>query len=141
MTSKAKSKPIRKVTFERETVPGRTLHIDISLVKRKSKGGEKIWLQIADEAMSKKWSFFLKKKSDQYEVIEKLFQGLKARGFVTKNIDVLVRRKIRLDNAGENKRLDIILKKKGFDFKFKYTPVDGPKYNGLVERAFAIMYG
>ena len=65
MLSKAKRKSIKKVTFERETVPGRTLHIDISLVKRKSKGGAKFWLQIADGATSKKWSFFLKKKSDQ----------------------------------------------------------------------------
>ena len=75
----------------------------------------------------RKWSFFLKKKSDQYEVIEKFLRGLKARGFETKNIDVLVLRKIRLDNAGENKRLEIILKDKGFDLKLEYTPVDGPK--------------
>ena len=47
MTGKAKRKPIKKFTFERETVPGRTLHIDISLVKRKSKGGENLWLKIA----------------------------------------------------------------------------------------------
>ena len=57
--------------------------------------------------------FFSKKKSDQYKVIEKFLRGLKARGFETKNINVLVRRKIRLDNAGENKRLEEILKEKG----------------------------
>ena len=58
MTAKAKMKPINKVTLKRETVPGRTLYIDISLVKRKSKGGAKFWLQIADGATPKKWSFF-----------------------------------------------------------------------------------
>jgi hypothetical protein len=58
MLSKAKRKSIKNVNFERETVPGRTLHIDISSVKRKSKGGAKFWLQIADGATSKKWSFF-----------------------------------------------------------------------------------
>ena len=85
--------------------------------------------------------FFLKNKSDQYEVIEKFLRGLKAREFETKNIDVLVWRKIRLDNAGENKRLEIILKEKGFNLKIKYTPVDGPKYNVVVECAFSTMYG
>ena len=117
----------KKVTFERETVPGITLHIDISSVKRKSRGGAKFWLQIVDGATSKKWSFFLKNKSNQNEVIEKFLRGLKARGFETKKIDALVRRKIRLDNAGENKSLEIILKEKGFDLKFEYTPVDRPE--------------
>ena len=84
-------------------MPGRILHIDISLVQRKSKCEAKFWLHIEDGVMSKKCSLFLKKKSDQYEVIEKFFRGLKSRGFETKNINVLVWRKIRLDNAGENK--------------------------------------
>ena len=60
--AKAKRKAINKVTLKPETVPGRTLHINISLVKNKSKGGAKFWLQIADRATAKKWSFFLKKK-------------------------------------------------------------------------------
>ena len=74
-------------------------------------------------------------------MIEKFLRGLKARGFETKNINVLVGRKIRLDKAGENKRLEIILKEKGLDLEFEYTPVDVPKYNGVVERTFATMYG
>ena len=90
---------------------------------------------------AKKVELFLKNKSNQYEGIEKFLRGFKAREFETKNINVLVRRKIRLDNAGENKRLEEILKEKGFDLKFEYTPVDRPKYNGVVERDFAKMYG
>ena len=52
-----------------------------------------------------------------------------------------MQRKIRLDNSGENKRLEEILKGKGINLKFEYTPVDGPEYNGVVECSFATMYG
>ena len=110
--AKAKRKAIKKVTFAPETVPGRTLHIDISLVKHKSKGGAKFWLQIADGARLKKWSFFLKKKSDQYDVIEKFLLELKVKGCETKVIDVHYRSKLKMDNAGENKKLEEILKLK-----------------------------
>ena len=48
--AKAKREAIKKVTFAPETVPGRTLHIDISSMKHKSKGGAKCWLHIADGA-------------------------------------------------------------------------------------------
>ena len=58
MTAKAKRKTIKKFTLQREMVPGRTLNINISSVKSKSKVGKKIWLQIADGATSKKWRFF-----------------------------------------------------------------------------------
>ena len=139
--AKARRKAIKKVTFQRETVPGRTLHIDISSVKKKSQGGAKFWLQIADGATSKKWSFFLKKKSDQYKVLKKFFLEMKVKGYDTKVIDVLFRKTLRMDNAGENKKLEKILKLKGFDIYFEYTPVDGPEFNGVVERAFATIYG
>ena len=63
MTAKEKRNRIKKVPFERETVLGRTLNVHIISVKRKSKGGAKFLLQIADGATSKKWSFFLKKRA------------------------------------------------------------------------------
>ena len=83
----------------------------------------------------------MKKKRNQYKVTDKFLRVLKDRGFDIKNIDVLVRRKIRLDNAGENKSLEEILKGKGSNLKFEYTPVEGPEYNGVVERDFVTMYG
>ena len=98
------------MTLKPETVLGRTLHIEISSVKHKSKGGAKFWLQIADGATSKKWSFFLKKKSDQYDVIEKFLLELKVKGYETKVIDGYYKRNLRMDNAGENKKLEEILK-------------------------------
>ena len=63
--AKAKKKPFNKLSKSRETVSGRSLYIEISPVKKRSKGGNKFWLQIADDATPKKWSFFLSKKSDQ----------------------------------------------------------------------------
>ena len=48
----------------------------------------------------KSGAFFKKNKSNQYKVIETFLLGLKVWGFETKNIDVLVLRKISLDNAG-----------------------------------------
>ena len=110
-------------------------------MKHKSKGGSKFWLQIADGTASKKWSFFFKKKSDQYDVIEKFLLELKVKGYGTKVIDVHYRRKLRMDNAGENKKLEEILKLKKFEIYFEYTPIDGPELNGVVDRAFATGYG
>ena len=139
--AKDKRKAIKKVTFSPETVPGRTVHIDISSVKPKIKGGAKFWIQIADRDTSKKWSFFLKKKSYQYNVIEKFLLELKVRGYETKFIDVHYRRKLRMDNSGENKKLKEILTLKKIKIYFEYTPVDGPEFNGVVERAFTTGYG
>ena len=54
----------------------------------------------------------MKKKIDQYDVIEKFLLELKVKGYETKVIDVHYRRKLRMDNAGENKNLEEILKYK-----------------------------
>ena len=81
-------------------------------MKNKSKGGAKFWLQIADGATSRKWSFFLKKKSDQYDIIKKFLLDLKVKGYETKVIELHYRRKLRMDNAGKNKKLGEILKLK-----------------------------
>ena len=46
-----------------------------------------------------------------------------------------------MDNAGENKKLEEILKLKKLNIYFEYTPFDGADFNGVVERAFATGYG
>ena len=74
-------------------------------------------------------------------MIEKFLLELKVKGYDTKVIDVHYRRKLRMDNTGENKKLEEILKFKHFKIYFEYTPVDGPEFNGVVERAFATGYG
>ena len=46
-----------------------------------------------------------------------------------------------MDNAGENVKFVELLTKEGVQVKIEYTPVDGPQYNGVVERAFQTLYG
>ena len=58
--------------------------------------------RLLKELRQKKYSFFLKNKSDQYDVIEKLLLELKVKGYETKVIDVSYRRKLRMDNSREN---------------------------------------
>ena len=60
--AKSRKKSIKKRSVSRSTIPGERLYVDISSVKTKSKGGSNYWLQIADDATPKKWSFFIKKK-------------------------------------------------------------------------------
>ena len=66
----------------------------------------------------------IKLKNDEYKVIDEHY-----------------RRKLRMENAGENKLLEEILKFKKYKIYFEYTPVDGSELNGVGERAFATGYG
>ena len=50
---------------------------------------------------------------------------LKVKGYDTRVIDVNYRRKLRLENTGENKKLEEILKFKKFKIYFEYNPVNG----------------
>ena len=63
-TSKARQSNVSKAPVERESVIGKKLMIDISLVKTISYGGAKFWLLIMDDATGRIWSYFLKKKSE-----------------------------------------------------------------------------
>ena len=62
-------------------------------------------------------------------------------GHETYVIDVNYRRKLRMDNAGENKKLEEILKLNNFKIYFEYTHVDDPEFNSVVERKFSTGYG
>ena len=48
---------------------------------------------------------------------------------------------IRCDNAGENRKLKETLDLEGFNIKFEFTEPYTPQQNGVVERAFATLYG
>ena len=82
LVSKARKKAIPKMLLSRSTVPGERLYIDISGIKGKSRGGNKFWLLISDDATPKKWSFFMKAKRDQYEVIMTFLKKLKKRTYL-----------------------------------------------------------
>ena len=120
----------------RSKVPGERLYVDTSSVRDKSRGGSKFWLMIADDATSKKWSFFLKKKDEQYDVLLNFLNNLKKTNVHTKSIGMI----LRMDNAGENIKFQKILRNNDLDIEVEFTPVDGPEYNGVVERGFATLY-
>ena len=51
------------------TKQGERMYLDISSMKDESFGGKKHWHMLVDKATQYKHSFFLKKKSDQIEMI------------------------------------------------------------------------
>ena len=46
-----------------------------------------------------------------------------------------------MDNAGENKKLAKMLEEEELKVKIEFTPVDDPRYNRVLERSFATLYG
>ena len=109
------------------------MYIDQSKVKHKSLGGQKNWLLVVDEATKFKWSYYLRKKSDQVEVLTGLSKKLKNKGKTVKMI--------RCNNAGESKALEKECEKQGLGVEFEYTAPGTPQHNGKLERAFQTLYG
>ena len=58
--------------------PGELMYLDISSMKQASGGGSKHWILLVDRATDFKISWFVKKKSDQIEVVSKYISNLKA---------------------------------------------------------------
>ena len=110
--------------------------MDISSVKHRSIGGTKFWCLIVDDYMGMKWSFFLKSKG---KLKDKIIPFLKT---IHEKDKVMVQ-SIRCDNAGENNRMEEACKQTTglAHIKFEYTPQDTPQFNGVIERAFATLYG
>ena len=115
---------------------GERLYMDISSVKHRSIGGTKFWCLIVDEYTNMKWSFFLKSKG---ELKDKIIPFLK----IVHEKDKVTIQSIRCDNAGENHKVEEECKQTTglAHIKFEYTPRDTPQFNGVVERAFATLYG
>ena len=78
--------------------PGYRLFIDIRSFKHGSMGGKRHWLIVVDKFSDYSHSFFLKRKSDQIEILPIWIKELKAKY----EIDI---KYIRLDNSGGKKRL------------------------------------
>ena len=94
------------------TKPGYRVFIDISSFKQASRGGNRHWLIVVDEFSDYTHSFFLNKKSDQIKIFPMWIKG------IAKKHRIEIKR-IRLDNSGENKRLQ-----KECDYQ-KYVQVEG----------------
>jgi hypothetical protein len=82
------------------------------------------------------WSYFLKSKDEQVQVI------ITHLIHITNDEKVKVEF-IRCDNSGENHDIQNQIKDKHpkLDCKFELTALDSPQQNGKVERKFATIYG
>jgi len=128
LMAKARRVVLPKEAKNKSTIPGERLCIDISSVKKENKKKVgKFWLLVVDEATGMKWSFFIKQKSDQVEILQAFILELKAKHNRTVKF-------IRCDNAGENYSLQRELEKKGLGITFEFTARNTPQQNGKVER-------
>ena len=89
---------------------------------------------VVDQVTKMKWSFFLKKKSEQPQVLWDFVTELKNKH----KINV---RKWRCDNAGENLKTQELFDSKGSMIMFEYTARETPQQNGVVERGIATLWG
>ena len=79
-----------------------------------------------------KWSFFLSTKDKQVEVLTT---------FVKNILNKFKIERWKFDNAGENVATQKAFEEHGFGIKVEYTARETPQQNGMVERAFATLYG
>ena len=107
--------------------PGYRLYIDISSFKHESMGGKRHWLIVVDEFSDCSHSFFLKRKSDQIELLPVWMKELKAKY----GIDI---KSVRLDNSGENRCLHKECAKQNLGIIFEFTAPGTPQKNSVVER-------
>ena len=114
--------------------PGYRLFIDISSFKHEYMGGKRHWLIVVDEFSDCSHSFFLKRKSDQIEMIPIWIKELKAKY----GIDI---KYIRLDNSGENKSLQKECDKQNLAIIFEFTAPGTPQQNSGVERKIPTLMG
>ena len=107
--------------------PGYRLFIDISSFKHESMGGKRHWLIVVHKFSDCSHSFFLKRKSDQIDMIPIWIKELKAKY----GIDI---KYVRLDNSGENRSLQKECEKQNLGIIFEFTAPGTPQQNSVVER-------
>ena len=74
---KIRRKNIPKMHESTTKNPGEKMYLDISSIKDESLDGRRHWAMLVDEATRCKHSFFLKKKSDQVDMVSSWLKGLK----------------------------------------------------------------
>ena len=120
LKGKARRMNISKESKNKSTTPGERLMIDISSVKTKNnKKVGRFWLLVVDEATSMKWSFFLRSKKQQVDLLLGFIKNLKENNKKVKFI--------RCDNAGENVRLKKKIDDEGMDITFEFTARNTPQ--------------
>eukprot|EP01082_Thalassiosira_pseudonana_P000277 g29.t1 g29 contig1:64548-67487(+) len=143
---KAKQKNTNKnrdETVEKVTVPGELVHLDLSKVTvHEDDGSEfdlnhKYWKILVDAATGKKWSHFTTTKSGMVEPTCEWLNKCKTRGLNVKAI--------RLDPAGENKKLEKRAQSVEWQslqpLDFQFTSRDTPQHNSDAETSFPYLAG
>ena len=97
-------------------------------------GGKRHWLIVVDEFSECSHSFFLKRKSDQIELLPTWMKELKAKH----GIDI---KYVRLDNSGENRVLQQACLKQNLGIIFEFTAPGTPQQNSVVERKIPTLMG
>ena len=110
------------------------MFIDISSFKHESVGGKRHWLIVVDAFSDCSHSSFLKRKSDQIDLLPVWTKELKAKY----GIDI---KSIRLDNSGENRSLQKECDKQNLGIIFEFTAPDTPQQNSVVERKIPTLMG
>ena len=116
------------------TRPGCRVFIDICSFKQVSRGGNRNWLIVVDEFSDCTHSFFLKRKSDQTQIMLIWIKGM------SKNHNIEIKR-IRLDNSGENKSLQKECDKANLGIIFEFIAPGTPQQNSVAERRIPTLMG
>ena len=116
------------------TRPGYRVFIDICSFKQVSRGGNRHLLIAVDEFSDCNHSFFSSRKSDQIKLIPMWIKGL------SKKYGIELK-KIRLDNSGENKRLQKEWDKQNLGVIFEFTAPGTSQQNSVVERRIPVLMG
>ena len=114
--------------------PGYRMFFDISSFKHESMGRKSHWIIVVDEFSDCGHSFFLRKKSDQMEVIPIWIKGLQTTyQIVVKNI--------RLDNSGENRSLQKEWERENLGIILEFTAPGTPQQISVVDRKIPTLMG
>ena len=66
------------------------MYLDISSIRHDSLGGRRHWAMLEDEATNCKHIFFLRKKSDQVDMISSWLKGLKDKYKMQYNLYIVI---------------------------------------------------
>ena len=108
--------------------------MDICSFKQVSRGGNRHWLIVVDEFSDCTHSFFLKRKSDQTQIMLMWIGG------ISKKYNIEIKR-IRLDNSGENRRIQKECDKANLGIIFEFTAPGTPQQNSVAERRIPTLMG
>ena len=97
-------------------------------------GGQRHWLIVVDEFSDCSHSFFMKRKSDQIELLPAWMKELKAKY----GIDI---KYVRSDNSGENRGLQKEYSKQNLGIIFEVRAPRTPQQNSMVERKIPTLMG